>query len=123
LYSIHNYVRKLKVSPKEDRVVALTEFGGYAYPAEGHMACEKEFGYQAYRSKEELTKNYKRLWDEEIYPNVERGLSATIYTQVSDVEEEINGVFTYDREVVKLEEDVVRELNRRLYEEYDKATR
>ena len=123
LYSIHNYVRKLKVTPKEDRVVALTEFGGYSYPAEGHMACEKEFGYQAYRSKEELTKNYKRLWDEEIYPNLKDGLSATIYTQVSDVEEEINGVFTYDREVVKLEEDVVRELNRRLYEEYDALTK
>ena len=123
LYAIHNYLRKLKVSPKEDRVVALTEFGGYAYPAEGHMACEKSFGYRAYRSKEELTRNYKRLWEEEIYPNLKNGLSATIYTQVSDVEEEINGVFSYDREIVKLEEDTVRALNQRLYDEYEALTK
>jgi len=123
LYAIHNYLRKLKVFPQEDRVVALTEFGGYAYPAKGHIACEKSFGYRAYRSKEELTKNYKRLWEEEIYPNLEHGLSAAIYTQVSDVEEEVNGVFTYDRAVVKLEEDVVRALNQRLYDEYEALTR
>ena len=103
--------------------MALTEFGGYSYPAEGHTACEKEFGYQAYRSREELTANYKRLWNDEIYPNLKNGLSATIYTQVSDVEEEINGVFTYDREIVKLEEDTVRELNQRLYDEFDALTK
>lgn len=123
LYAIHNYIRKLKVTPKEDRVVALTEYGGYAYPEKGHMACEKEFGYKAYASREELTKNYKRLWEEEIYPNLPRGLSAAIYTQVSDIEEEINGVFTYDREVTKLEEETVRALNARLYEEFDALTR
>jgi len=123
LYSIHNYLRKLKVSPKEDRVVALTEFGGYAYPVRGHTACEKSFGYRAYRSREELTENYERLWKEEIYPNLKNGLSAAIYTQVSDVEEEVNGVFTYDREMVKLDEDVVRKLNRKLYDEYEKLTK
>ena len=123
LYSIHNYAPGFSVSPKADRAVALTEFGGYSYPAEGHTACEKEFGYQAYRSREELTANYKRLWNDEIYPNLANGLSATIYTQVSDVEEEINGVFTYDREIVKLEEDTVRELNQRLYDEFDALTK
>ena len=123
LYSIHNYAPGLSVSPKEDRVVALTEFGGYAYPEKGHMAFEKEFGYQSYRSREELTENYKRLWEEEIYPNLKSGLSAVIYTQVSDIEEEINGVFTYDREVVKLEAETVRELNKRLYVEYASVTK
>lgn len=123
LYSIHNYLRKLKVSPKEDRVVALTEFGGYAYAQEGHTACEKSFGYRGYHSREELTKNYQRLWEEEIYPNLKNGLSAAIYTQVSDVEEEVNGVFTYDREIVKMDEDVVRRLNQRLYDEYEQMTK
>lgn len=116
MYSIHNYIRKLKVSPNEDRVVALTEYGGYAYPVKGHMACEKEFGYKAYKSSEELTANYKRLWEREIYPNVERGLCSAIYTQTSDIEEEINGLMTYDREVDKMNGDVVRELNKKLYE-------
>jgi len=123
LYAIHNYLRRLKVSPKADRVVALTEFGGYAYPVKGHIACEKSFGYRAYRSGDELTRNYKRLWEEEIVPNLKNGLSAAIYTQVSDVEEEVNGVFTYDRERVKLDADVVRALNQRLYDEYEALTK
>ena len=122
MYSIHNYLRKLKVSPEKDRVVALTEYGGYAYPVEGHLSCEKEFGYQKYRSLEDLTNNYKRLWDEEIFPNLSRGLSSAIYTQTSDVEEEINGLMTYDRDVDKLGMEVVQELNRRLYEQFDAMT-
>ena len=122
LHSIHNYIHKLKVKPKPPRAVALTEYGGYSWPVEGHVPCEKEFGYQAYRSREELTENYERLWNEEIYPNLERGLSAAIYTQISDIEEEINGVLTYDRAVVKLDGAVVRRLNHRLYEEFERLT-
>ena len=118
LHSIHNYIHKLKVAPKPPRTVALTEYGGYSWAVEGHTPCEKEFGYQAYRSRGELTDNYARLWNEEIYPNLNDGLSAVIYTQVSDIEEEINGVLTYDREVVKLDADVVRRLNQRLYDEF-----
>ncbi len=115
MYSIHNYRRKLVTEPQKDRVVALTEYGGYTYPVEGHRACEKIFGYQHYGSKEELTANYRRLWEEEIYPNLERGLSAAIYTQTSDIEEEINGVMTYDRKVDKLIVEEVQALNRELY--------
>ena len=99
MYSIHNYRHKLKVKPQQDRVVALTEYGGYAYPVEEHLSCKKEFGYQHYHSTEELTQNYKRLWEEEIYPNLQYGLCSAIYTQTSDIEEEINGVLTYDREI------------------------
>lgn len=123
MYSIHNYLRKLKVSPKSDRVVALTEYGGYAFPVEGHLACEKKFGYQKYATTEELTENYKRLWDEEIFPNLARGLSSAIYTQTSDIEEEVNGVMTYDREVDKLGMEVVCELNRKLYRMFDELTK
>lgn len=122
MYSIHNYLRKLKVSPKKDRVVALTEYGGYAFPVEGHLACEKKFGYQKYATMEELTKNYKRLWEEEIYPNLSRGLSSAIYTQTSDIEEEVNGVMTYDREVDKLAMETVRELNEKLYRMFAEMT-
>ena len=122
MYSIHNYLRKLKVKPQKDRVVALTEFGGYAFPIPGHMACEKEFGYKHYKTKKELTANYKRLWEEEIYPNLEKGLSSTIYTQTSDIEEEINGLMTYDREGNKFEEEELKMLHRRLYEVFEIMT-
>ena len=123
MYSIHNYLRKLKVSPKQDRVVALTEYGGYAFPIEGHLACEKKFGYQKYETTEELTKNYKRLWEEEIYPNLSRGLSSAIYTQTSDIEEEVNGIMTYDREIDKLGMDTVYSLNQKLYQMFNELTK
>ena len=122
MYSIHNYIHKLKVKPQKDRVVALTEYGGYAYPVKGHTACEKEFGYQHYHSSEELTANYRRLWEEEIFPNLERGLSSAIYTQTSDIEEEINGLMTYDREVDKMVVEEVQEINRKLYERFEEMT-
>ncbi len=121
IYSIHNYSKGLTVKPQKDRVVALTEFGGYSYAMEGHLACEKEFGYQSYKSKEELTANYKRLWEEEIYPNIRHGLSSTVYTQTSDIEEEINGIFTYDRDEVKFVEEELRALNRKLYRVWEET--
>ncbi len=123
VYSIHNYLRKLKVKTQSDRVVALTEFGGYAFPVAGHMACEKEFGYKHYKTREELTANYKRLWEEEIFPNLARGLSSTIYTQTSDIEEEINGLMTYDREENKFVEEVLKKLHERLYEVFEQMTK
>ncbi len=121
MYSIHNYKRGLTVSP-QDRVVALTEYGGYAYPVAGHMFSNKKFGYKHYSSGEALTEGYRRLIEEEVFPNVPKGLSAAIYTQVSDVETEINGVMTYDREVDKLDLDTVRELNEKLYRIFHKTS-
>jgi len=124
MYSIHNYAPGLEITAQPDRVVALTEFGGYAFAMPGHLACEKEFGYQSYHSKEELTANYKRLWEAEIYPNVERGMCSTVYTQTSDIEEEINGIFTYDRDEVKLLEEDVKALNAKLYQVFaEKVTK
>lgn len=122
MYSIHNYLRKLKVKPQKDRVVALTEFGGYAFPIPGHMACEREFGYKHYKSKEELTDNYIRLWEEEIYSNLQNGLSSAIYTQTSDIEEEINGLMTYDREENKFVEEKLKKAHEKLYKIFEELT-
>lgn len=118
MFSIHNYLRKLKVKPQKDRVVALTEFGGYAFPIPGHLACDKEFGYKNYKTKEELTAAYKKVFEEQIYTNLDKGLCSAIYTQTSDIEEEINGLMTYDREVNKFEEDVLKEVHRELYKKF-----
>lgn len=120
VYSIHNYLRALKLKSQPDRVVALTEFGGYACPTPGHMACEKEFGYKGYQNKQELTEAYRVLWQRDVLPWIEKGLSAAIYTQTSDIEEEINGFFTYDREAEKLEAAVVQEVNRKISQEYER---
>lgn len=120
VYSIHNYLRALKLKSQPDRVVALTEFGGYACPTPGHMACEKEFGYKGYQNKQQLTEAYRVLWQRDVLPWIEKGLSAAIYTQTSDIEEEINGFFTYDREAEKLETAVVQEVNRKISQEYER---
>lgn len=119
IYSIHNYLRKLKVKPQQDRVVALTEYGGHAFPIAGHMATEKEFGYRHYRSKEELTQSYLDLWEKSLLANIKNGLSAAIYTQTSDVEEEINGLMTYDRAVDKMDEGSLRRLNQRIKQAFE----
>ena len=67
-----------------------------------------------FKTKESLTKAYKRLFEKQIIPNIRRGLSATVYTQVSDVEFEVNGIYTYDRELLKIDADTIREINAKL---------
>ena len=67
-----------------------------------------------YNSKESLSAAYRKLHENQVIPAMKKGLSATVYTQVSDVEFEVNGMLTYDREIVKLDEDTVREMNAKL---------
>ena len=113
--SRHVYFHKARLRPDGRRVLALTEFGGYSLPLPGHTASDREFGYRMYRGTEELTAAWRRLYEGEVIPHMERrGLSAAVYTQLSDVEEEVNGLLTYDRKVCKVDPAVVREINRRL---------
>lgn len=119
MYSIHNYWRPLKFRPQKDRVAALTECGGYSYRVEGRSYCDEVYGYRKYYSKQDLTDGVVGLWDKELIPNLKNGLCAIVYTQVSDVEEEVNGLVTYDREEVKVEEHRIQEMNRRLYKAFE----
>jgi beta-galactosidase/beta-glucuronidase len=121
MYSIHNYWRVLKVKPKKDRAVALTECGGYSYRMEGRSYCDEVYGYRKYYSVAELTDGIRGLWEKELMANIKNGLSAIVYTQVSDVEEEVNGLVTYDREAVKVEEEAMKDLNRRLYHVFEES--
>ncbi len=99
---------------KRGRAVALTEFGGYNLRVSGHCHNEKDFGYKRLKSADKLAQAYRRLYESEIIPAVSKGLCAAIYTQLTDVENELNGIMTYDREVIKLDEAAVAEINRRL---------
>ena len=58
---------------------------------------------------------YEKLIKKLVIPNISRGLSATVYTQLSDIEEEVNGILSYDRKIVKIDENVVREWNEKLH--------
>lgn len=115
LKSLHLYYQKLKVPKNENRVIVLSEFGGYSLKTDGHVFDEKKlFGYKILPDKKSLETEYRKLFETELIPLIEKGLSASIYTQVSDVEEEINGLVTYDRQVVKFDIEFLRELNSKL---------
>ncbi len=113
--SMHKYILPVILPKYDGRPIVLSEFGGYSHNIENHVwNFDKSFGYQMYKSKQALTEAYRRLHEKQIIPNIKKGLSATVYTQVSDVEFEVNGMLSYDRELVKLEEDVVRQLNEKM---------
>lgn len=99
---------------RHGRVEILSEFGGFSCPAPGHMASPRLFGYKKLETATALTEAYVRLFEKEILPALGRGLRATVYTQVSDVEDEINGLFTYDRAVLKVDAAAVRACNAKL---------
>lgn len=88
--------------------MALSEYGGYDLVVAGHTFGDHDFGYRHFDDAEALGAAFLRL-HEELAATVPAGLSATVYTQVADVEDELNGLLTYDREVLKLPEDLVRE--------------
>lgn len=111
--SIHYYFFKLKYGREQKRALALTEFGGYARKEPGHTARDKVYGYKVFERREELEQSYEKLMTETVLPALKEGISATVYTQLSDVEEEINGLMTYDREVLKMDADFIRKWNDR----------
>lgn len=100
--SLHNYFFKLFIRPERERASVLSEFGGYSYREPGHCAKEKLYGYGICKNKKDLEKCFLERWSG-VRNLIPQGLSASIYTQWTDVEEEVNGVFTYDREVRKIE--------------------
>ena len=101
--SRHVYFRKVKLKGDGRKPLILSEFGGKTYKAEGHVFNpDRSYGYGGCASLERLNEAVRKLYLEEVLPCIPRGLCAAIYTQVSDVEDEINGVLTYDRKVCKL---------------------
>ena len=102
--SRHVYFKKVKLEGDGVKPLVLSEFGGKTYKAEGHIFNpDKSYGYGGCETLEALNAAVVKLYMDEIVPCIEKGLCAAIYTQVSDVEDEINGLLTYDRKLCKLE--------------------
>jgi hypothetical protein len=100
---MHNYPGPGMFPTMPDRVSVLGEFGGLGLPVGGHLWKESNnWGYRTYKTTDELRENYRRLMAQ-LRPLVGKGLSAAVYTQTTDVEVEVNGLMTYDREVLKLD--------------------
>jgi hypothetical protein len=112
---MHSYPGPGMREPEKDRVCVLGEFGGLGMPIKGHTwQQEKNWGYVSYDSKEKLTDAYVALLTA-MRPLIGRGLSAAVYTQTTDVEIEVNGLMTYDREIVKMDLDRIRAAAEKLY--------
>ena len=112
--SKHIYFYPIYV-PRDERCYLLSEFGGYSKPTPGHMYTKALFGYHMYPTKGMLQRAYKKLFEKRIIANIPKGLSATVYTQVSDIEGEINGLITYDRKVEKFDRAFLKEINSRVH--------
>lgn len=112
--SVHNYFRKITV-PDDPRTVALTEFGGYSYREVGHEFLPGgSYGYKMFSSREDFSEGVTQLYESQIVPAKEKGLAACIYTQLSDVEKECNGLVTYDRKINKADPEKMAAVNAKL---------
>jgi len=100
--SPHVYFKPVRCRPNQKPMV-LSEFGGYSLPIEGHESSPgKAYGYRKFQTPEAFTNALLSLYRNEILPAAKAGLSGAIYTQLTDVEEEVNGLMTYDRKVSKI---------------------
>ena len=115
IQSLHVYFYPYRYKPDRlGRAVVLSEFGGYQLPVAGHTWNDANFGYKGYKTPEALMEAYRKLFETQILPARRKGLAASVYTQLSDVEDEVNGFVTYDRKVEKLDAGAVRAINQRL---------
>ncbi len=113
--SIHRYIVPLHPYFLDERAFVVSEYGGYSNVIKDHVwNIKKCFGYLMFRNKTTLSNAYRRLHTTQVIPLIKHGLCATVYTQVSDVENEVNGILTYDRKIVKLDEDMLRDINSKL---------
>jgi beta-galactosidase/beta-glucuronidase len=101
---MHKYPGPGSPEPEQNRAIVLGEFGGLGLPLRGHTwQSEKNWGYRSFTDAESLTGAYEELISKLLPLIDEKGLSAAVYTQTTDVEVEVNGLMTYDREQVKMD--------------------
>ena len=112
--SRHVYFKPVKLKAG-DKPLVLSEFGGYSFKPKGHVFnTEKTYGYGKFTDQAQFAAAVEKLYHEQIIPAKDAGLCAAIYTQVSDIEDETNGLLSYDRKVTKVAEDPMRTIARKL---------
>ena len=108
--SLHVYFRPYRFrKDKKGRAVVLSEFGGYGMDT--NTTQKKTFIYKRFNTSEALTKAVADLYEKQIIPAKKKGLAASVYTQVSDVEQEVNGLLSYDRKTVKVDAEKIRRMS------------
>ncbi len=120
MLDLHNYPAPELYLYDAQRATVLGEYGGIGWVVQGHIwEPDRNWGYIQFNSSKEVTDEYVK-YAEKLYDLIPRGFSAAVYTQTTDVEVEVNGLMTYDRRVIKLDEKRVREINRKLCESLNK---
>jgi len=113
--SHHIYFRKLRMKNDGKRILSLSEFGGYSCRIKDHVFSSRNFGYKSFGRKDELTRGIVSLYADQVLPLIKNeGLSVAVLTQLSDVEEETNGLVTYDRHIIKVDVETMRIINGKL---------
>ena len=106
--SLHIYFGMWHRMKPSEKPIVLSEFGGFTHSVEGHIFNpDKSYGYGACKTPQQLNKKLLALYRDHVIPAVKKGLCASVYTQVSDVEDEINGLVTYDRRAIKADKEVM----------------
>lgn len=109
--SLHIYFGPWNQIKPSNKPLILSEFGGYTYPVEEHLFNpDNPYGYKTCKSAEEFQNQILALYRKKVLPAIGKGLCGAICTQISDVEDEINGFLTYDRKVCKANEKAMTEL-------------
>ena len=119
VYDIHTYGTEVRIPPTSlDRASVIGEYGGIGYPIEAHLWNPemRNWGYQTYHSEKELLNAYIYKFNQIVEMKKNKGLSAAVYTQTTDVEGEVNGLMTYDRKIVKIPVEQLNKLHSVLYE-------
>ena len=101
--SRHIYFRPLKPKLLDGKPLVISEFGGFAHGVEGHTFSDAVYGYKTITDRQKYEDKICELYDNAVRALVEKGASGFVYTQVSDVEDEINGLCTYDRQIIKVD--------------------
>lgn len=115
--SQHIYFKDLVVPDEPLKPVLVSECGGYSYKVPGHFYTKyMRYGYGICKDSRELNEKIRKMYEKVILPQVDKGLCGCIYTQLSDVEDEINGFYTYDRKICKADRAALAEIGRRLAE-------
>lgn len=103
--SRHIYFKPLKPKGLDGRPLVISEFGGYSYRVPEHLFGDANYGYKSFKSQEDFESALEALYKNEVKPLIELGACAFVYTQLSDVEDETNGLITYDRAVIKVKSE------------------
>jgi len=115
--SEHVYFKPVKLK-KSNKPIVLSEFGGYSFKPQGHVANTSDtYGYRFFKTAEDFMNAFSELYEKQIIPQIKKGLCATVYTQVSDVEDETNGLLSYDRLILKVDKSKMLDIAKKIYEQ------